>query len=484
MNRELKRVSIVALLMFTALFVSTTIIQYFAADSLAADPRNSRTLYASYSVERGPILVDGTPVAFSQASDDDYKFLRVYPNGPLYAAVTGYIPVNGEATGLESSLNDYLSGQDSSQFFDKINRLISGQDPMGASVDVAIDPVAQQAAWDALGDDTGAVIVTEPATGRILAMVTKPTFDPNTLVSHDTDQVEATYEGLLADPSDPLFNRATGGDMNPPGSVFKLVVTAAALESGRYTPESTFPNPGQLTLPGTDSIVINSGGGTCGSGATVTLADALRLSCNIPFAELGMELGDDAIREQAEKFGFNQAFDIPTPTEESVYPRGLDEPQTALSAFGQYTVRATPLQMAVVSAAIANGGIVMNPNLVDGVTAPDFTPLEGFKPTEFGRAISESTAKTMTEMMTNGVESGAASNARIDGVSVAGKTGTAENGEDDPYTLWFTGFAPADNPQYAITVLVEDGGGLGQEGYGNLIAAPIAKQVLEAVLNK
>ncbi|ANJ25409.1 peptidoglycan D,D-transpeptidase FtsI family protein [Agromyces aureus] len=484
MNRELKRVSIFSLLMFVALFVSTTVIQYFAAGDLAADPRNARTLYASFSVERGPILVDGTPVAFSQPSDDDYKFLRVYPNGPLYAGITGYIPVNGEATGLESSLNEYLSGQDSSQFFDKINRLISGQDPMGASVDIAIDPVAQQAAWDALGDYQGSVVVTEPATGRILAMVTKPTFDPNSMVVHDGAAVEATYEGLLADPSEPLINRAIGGDMNPPGSVFKLVVTAAALESGRYTPESTFPNPGTLTLPGTDSVVINSGGGTCGGGATVTLADALRLSCNIPFAELGMELGDDAIREQAEKFGFNHEFEIPTTTEASVYPRGLDEPQTALSAFGQYTVRATPLQMAVVSATIANGGIVMNPNLVDQITAPDFTPLQEFEGSEFGRAISEDTAKTMTQMMVNGVESGAASNARIDGVSVAGKTGTAENGEDDPYTLWFTGFAPADNPQYAITVLVEDGGGLGQEGYGNLIAAPIAKQVLEAVLNK
>ncbi|HEY6801750.1 MAG TPA: penicillin-binding protein 2 [Agromyces sp.] len=484
MNRELKRVTIVALLMFLTLFVSSTLIQYVQAEALSADPRNARTLYESYSVERGPILVGGDPIAFSQPSDDNYKFQRVYSNGQLYAPVTGYIPVNGEATGLEQSLNDYLSGQSSSQFFDQLNRLISGQDPMGASVEVAIDPVAQQAAWDALGDYTGAVIVTEPATGRILAMVTKPTFDPNALAVHDGEQVQATYEGLLADPSNPLFNRATGGDMNPPGSVFKLVVTAAALESGRYTPESTFPNPASLTLPGTNSVVRNSSGGTCGGGSTVTLATALRLSCNIPFAELGMELGDAAIREQAERFGFNSEFEIPTPTEPSIYPRVLDEPQTGLSAFGQSDVRATPLQMAMVSAAIANGGIVMNPDLVDTITAPDFTPLDEFQATEFGRAMSEANANTMVEMMVNGVENGAASNARIDGVSVAGKTGTAENGEDDPYTLWFTGFAPADNPQYAITVLVEDGGGLGQEGFGNLIAAPVAKQVLEAVLNK
>ena len=484
MNRELKRISILALLMFVTLLVSSTIIQYVQAEALAADPRNSRTLYESYSVERGPILVAGDPMAFSQPSADFFRFQRVYANGPLYAPVTGYIPVNGEATGLERSLNAYLSGQSSSQFFDQLNRLISGQDPMGASVEVAIDPVAQQAAWDALGDYTGAVIVTEPATGRILAMVTKPTFDPNSLAVHDGEQVQATYDALLADPNDPLFNRATGGDMNPPGSVFKLVVTAAALESGRYTPDSTFPNPSEYTLPGSTSVVRNSSGGSCGGGATVTLADALRLSCNIPFAELGVELGDSAIREQAEKFGFNNEFEIPTATEPSVYPRGLDDAQTALSAFGQGEVRATPMQMAMVSAAIANHGVVMRPNLVDEITAPDFTPLQEFEPVEYGRAISEATAETMVRMMVNGVENGAASNARIDGVSVAGKTGTAENGEDDPYTLWFTGFAPADSPQYAITVVVEDGGGLGQEGFGNLIAAPVAKQVLEAVLSK
>jgi peptidoglycan glycosyltransferase len=484
MNRELKRVTLLVLVMFLTLFVASSIIQYAQAEALAEDPRNSRTLYESYSVERGPILVAGEPIAFSQPTDDNYKFQRVYANGPLYAPVTGFIPVNGEATGLERSMNDVLSGQSSSQFFDSLNRLISGQDPMGASVDVAIDATLQQAAWDALGDYTGAVIVTEPSTGRILAMVSKPTYDPNALAVHSSASVQETYEALLADPNDPLFNRSTGGDMNPPGSTFKLVVTAAALESGRYTPDSTFPNPATYTLPGSSSVVRNSSGGTCGGGAEVTLADALRLSCNIPFAELGVQLGDDAIREQAEKFGFNSEFEIPNVTEISTYPRGLDDAQTALSAFGQGEVRATPLQMAMVSAAIANGGIVMNPDLVDRVTAPDLSPLQEFEPSEFGRAISEETAATMTQMMVNGVQNGAASNARIDGVSVAGKTGTAENGESDPYTLWFTGFAPADDPQYAITVLVEDGGGLGQEGFGNGIAAPVAQQVLEAVLNK
>nr|WP_202107338.1 penicillin-binding protein 2 [Agromyces seonyuensis] len=470
--------------MFLTLFVSTSIIQFFQAPNLDADARNTRTLYDSYSVERGAIVASGAAIASSVPSDDAYQFQRIYANGPLWATVTGYLPINGEATGMEAALNPELSGNASSQFFDSLNRIFTGQDPKGASVETSLDATLQQAAWDALGDYQGAVIVTEPDSGRILAMVSKPTFDPNSLAVHNGQQVIDSYQALVDDPSDPLFNRATGGDLNPPGSTFKLVMVATALESGQYTPDSTFPNPASYTLPGSSSVVRNSGGGTCGGGATVTLATALRLSCNIPMAELAVELGDAAIRQQAEKFGFNTEFDIPMPTEASVYPRSLDDAQTALTGFGQGQVLATPLQMAMVSAAIANDGIVMRPNTVDRIVNPNLTLLSEMQPEEYDRAISSATARTMTEMMVNGVENGAASNATIDGVSVAGKTGTAEHGEGDPYTLWFTGFAPADDPQYAITVMVENGGGLGQEGYGNLIAAPIAKQVLEAVLNK
>jgi len=484
MNRELKRVSMVVLLMFVALLTSTTIVQAFQADNLAADARNTRTLYDSFQVERGAILADGNPIAESVPVDDDYKFLRTYGSGPLYAPVTGYIPINGAPTGLEHALNAELTGTSNSQFFDKLSSLVTGQKPRGAAVEVAIDPVAQQAAWDALGDLTGSVVVTEPKTGRILALVSKPSFDPNTLTVHDGTKVEESYQALLADPLDPLINRAIAGDLNPPGSVFKLVVAAAALDSGDYTPESTFPNPATLTLPGSTAVVTNSGRGTCGGGDTVTLATALRLSCNIPFAELGMELGDTAIREMSEKFGFNTKYRVPTDVEPSVYPRGLDDAQTALTAFGQYEVRATPLQMAIVSATIANGGVAMAPNLVDEILAPNLSPIQSFEPSVMEQVISPETAATLTEMMVNGVNDGAASNARIDGVDVAGKTGTAQNGTDLPYTLWFTGFAPAQDPRFAITVLVEDGGGLGQEGYGNLLAAPIAQEVLKAVLDQ
>jgi peptidoglycan glycosyltransferase len=483
MNRELKRVSAVVLLMFVALFCSTSIVQVFQADNLSADDRNTRTRLDSYSVERGAILADGQPIAQSVPVDDTYKFQRTYSNGPLYAPITGFIPVNGAPTGLEQALNGELSGTSNAQFFDQLSSLVTGQDPKGAAIEVSIDPVAQQAAWDALDDKTGSVVVTEPKTGRVLAMVSKPSFDPNALAVHDSATVNETYDGLVGAGDDPLINRAINS-LNPPGSVFKVVVVAAALESGQFTPDSTFPNPATFQLPGSSSIVTNSGGGTCGGGDTVTIATALALSCNIPMAELGLQLGDDAIRAMAEKFGFNSTFTTPLPVTASVYPENPDDAQTALSAFGQTSVRATPLQMALVSATIANGGIEMKPNLVDEIIAPDLSPLQSFEPVAGDRVLSAETAATMTRMMVNGVQDGAASNARIDGVDVAGKTGTAENGDDDPYTLWFTGFAPADDPQYAITVLIEDGGGLGQTGYGNLLAAPIAKQVLEAVLNK
>ena len=484
MNKELKRISIVVLLMFVSLFLSSSIIQVVAADDLKADGRNSRTLYASYSAERGPILVDGLPIAYSQPVDDDYKFQRVYTNGPLYAPVTGYLTLNQGNTGIESALNGYLTGTSNDQFFDQINAILTGQNPKGASVELTIDPVVQQAAWDALGDYEGAVIAIRPKTGEIIAMVSKPTFDPNGLAVHDTDQVIALYNQLLDDPNDPLINRTLAGALDPPGSTFKLVVASAALESGKFTAESAFPNPATLTLPETTFDISNSDEGTCGPGETATIATAIRLSCNIPMAELGEQLGYRAILDQANRFGFNESIDVPLTSTESVYPRVLDAPQTMLSAFGQSSVRASPLQMAMVSMAIANGGTIMKPNLVESVVSSNLTTIQSFQPEEFGRAISQQTAATMTQLMVDSVANGAASNATIDGVTVAGKTGTAQNGDTDPYTLWFTGFAPAEDPEVVVAVVVQNGGGLGQDGTSSGISAPIGRQVLEAVLNR
>lgn len=480
MNRQLRRVSTLVVLMFLALFVSTTIIQYVQAPNLKADGRNARTLYESFRTERGQILVDGQAIAYSEPIDDRYNYQRVYPGGAMYAPVTGYFTVQPSYGGFEGELDNYLSGNSDAQFLDRINSILTGRDPQGASVELTIDPLAQQAAWDALGDATGAVVAIDPRTGAILALVSKPSFDPNVLAVHDPNAVQAAYEAMLADPTNPLIDRAISGALNPPGSTFKVVVAAAALESGQFTPDSAFPNPATIDLPGTTTPITNSTDGNCGAGETATIATALRLSCNIPFAQLAGALGDDAIREQAEKFGFGASFDIPMPTEPSVYPPTLDEAETWLSGFGQASVRASPLQMAMVSAAIANGGSLMRPTLVESIVAPDLSVLQSLQPDEFSRALRAETAATLTQMMVDGVSNGAASNARIDGVAVAGKTGTAENGDGSTYSLWFTGFAPADNPRVAVAVVVQDR----QTGFGNQLAAPIARQVMEAVLSR
>ena len=484
MNREIKRVSTIVLAMFLALLVATSIIQVIQADALAADARNTRARNDSYAAQRGAILVAGQPVAQSVPADDVFTWQRVYANGPLYSAVTGFFPIDGEATGLEGALNDKLSGTSNSQFFDRINAILTGKNPQGASVETTIDPVAQQAAWDALGDYQGAVVLLEPKTGRILAMVSKPTYDPNTLASHDTEAVNSTYQQLLDAQGDPLINRTIGGDLNPPGSTFKPVMSASAFGTGDFTKDSQLPNPASLPLPDSPTIVKNDSLSTCGPGETVSIATAQILSCNIPFAELGMLLKPEVIKDQADKFGFNQPLSIPIPVERGVNPLYTDPAYRALGSFGQKDDKATPLQMAMVSAAVANGGKLMTPNLVDSIRSADLQTLESFQPKEFSQPMSQENAGTIKQMMVDGVDEGVASNARIDGVAVGGKTGTAQNGDDDPYTLWFTGFAPANDPQFAVAVVVENGGGRGQSGTGNTVAAPIAKKVLEAVLNK
>ncbi|MET4783624.1 penicillin-binding transpeptidase domain-containing protein [Glaciihabitans sp. UYNi722] len=479
MNKELKRVSIAVLLMFIALFASSTVITVFQVDNLNADGRNVRTLYDSYSAERGPILVDGQAIAESKPVNDPYKFQRVYNSPELYSAVTGYFTLNQGTTGVEGSLNNYLSGTANDQFLSKINSIITGQSPKGASVSLTINPKAQQAAFDALGNYTGAVVAIDPKTGGILAMVSKTAYDPNPLASHKTDDVIAAYKQLLGAPTRPLLNRAIGGDLYHPGSVFKLVVASAAIDSGKYTPDSEFPNPSTYQLPLSNTVISNAEGGTCGGTPTVTIATALRLSCNIPFAQLGAALGADTISKYAKAYGYGADFSVPMSVTPSTYPINTDVAKVMLSSFGQDEDRVTPLQIAMTSAAIANKGTLMSPTLIKEIDAPDLTPIQPFQEKAYGQPISAETSATLTQLMVSNVSNGAASNARIDGVDVAGKTGTAENGKGRPFTLWFTGFAPANDPQIAVAVVVENGA-----GFGNSVSAPIAKKVIEAVLNK
>ncbi len=481
MNRELKRISAVIMAMFASLFVASTLIQFGFADTLNSDQRNVRTLYDSYKTKRGAVLVAGIPVVQSMPSADQYHFRR-YFSDPMYSAVTGFYSNYQGATGIEQAMNSYLSGKNSSQFFEQVNALLSGNPVSGASVELTIQPKIQRAAWDALGKLKGAVVAIEPSTGKILAMVSKPGFDPNPLAAHDS-AAQTAYNKLIASPDQPLINRAISGQLYAPGSVFKVIVASAAIANG-YKPTDTFPNPAKFQLPGTKTFIYNSGEGKCGGAARVSIADALRLSCNIPFAQLGIALGQDKIRAQAELFGFGKALKIPLTVTPSIYPTNMDDSQTGLSAFGQFDDRVTPLQIAMVSAAIANGGVMMKPNLVSFVQSSNLSILDQPNAQVLAQPVSSDTAKLVKQMMIGAVQNGVSSNGQIPGVVVAGKTGTAQNGGSAPYTLWFTGFAPANNPKVAVAVVIEDGGGMGQRGFGNLLAAPVARKVMQAVLNK
>jgi peptidoglycan glycosyltransferase len=314
-------------------------------------------------------------------------------------------------------------------------------------------------------------------------MVSTPSYDPNLLASHSAAEVRKNYEQLSSMRSQPMLNRALR-ETYPPGSTFKVVTSAAALESGRYSPDTEVLNDAELDLPLTDATLPNYNGQPCNPSGRATLTDALKYSCNAAFGQVGMDLGDDALRAQAEKFGFNEAFEVPMRSVPSRFPEELDEPQTAQAAIGQFDVRATPLQMAMVVAAVANRGVLMQPYLVQEVRAPDLSVLDSTAPRELGTAVSPQTAASLAQMMTEVVDSGTGTNAQIPGVKVAGKTGTAQQGEGRKPHAWFVSFAPSDTEaKVAVAVVLEEGGDA-PEVSGNQLAAPIANAVMRAVLDR
>jgi peptidoglycan glycosyltransferase len=321
-------------------------------------------------------------------------------------------------------------------------------------------------------------------TGNILAMVSKPGFNANRIAGHESEKVRENYAELEADAANPLINKTIGGDLYHPGSVFKLVVAAAALESGEYNNASTFPNPVSVKLPGSSSEVFNSSRRACGSDSTVSLIYAMRYSCNVPFVELGLALGQDRLRAQAELFGFGKEIRVPMLATPSVFPEEMDEAQLGLSSFGQFDVRVSPLQMALISSAISNGGLMMQPNLIESVISPNLSVIQSPQPEVLAQPITAATAEALKKMMVQSVSKGVASNASISGVKVAGKTGTAENGDNERVTLWFTGFAPSVNPKVAIALVIEDGGGADSGASGNGTAAPVARSFFKAVFGQ
>lgn len=488
MNSPIRRISVLIAALFCALFVSATIVQYFQAPSLRARPDNKRTLLDNYSRDRGAIIVGNDQVAKSvpAASTDELKYLRTYDNGPLYAAVTGYYSyVYGAGGGLENSSDALLSGTSDSLFYRRMIDMLTGKSQSGASLQLTIDPRAQAAAAKGLGNQRGAVVAINPKTGAILALYSSPSYDPNTLTSHDANSVTSAWAALNADKTGtPLVNRAIGGNTYFPGSTFKIVTAAAALDSGAITPSTPIPAPAALDLPQTNITLPNYDHRACGPNDQTSLQHALEISCNSAFGWIGLKVGGDALRAQAQKFGFGDSLQIPTRVTPSTFPDQLNAPQTAQSAIGQYDVKATPLQMAMVAAAIANKGVEMKPYLIQSVLGPNLESIDTTTPEQLSQATTAETAATLTAMLTSVVDNGTGKPAAIPGVKVAGKTGTAEQGNGKPPHAWFVSFAPSDNPQVAVAVVVEDGGNAGDEAAGGRTAGPIAKAVMQAVMGQ
>jgi penicillin-binding protein A len=506
-DRRIRRLGIALVSLFAVLFVQLAYVQMFAAGRIRNDPANAaRQIIAEYKVDRGKILSSDQVVlaqSVPSSGGSNYLYRRVYPNGPLYAGITGYYSRIYGRSELEQAMNDYLSGDAPELAASNFADLVLGRPKKGGTVVTTIDSSLQQTAQTALGALPGAVVALDPRNGDVLAMVANPTFDPNALSSGTDQQIRTAWTQLNADPDKPLLSRAKD-ELFLPGSTFKMITASAALENG-YGPQSLWPNPHVLDLPLTNGTLENFGNELCSGGASkVTMAEAFRQSCNVPFGEIGLKLGPDAMQAQAQAYGFcptdppNQTecmqptipFVIPFETGRFPVPAYFkdNDPLLAFSAIGLDNVLSNPLQMALVGAAIANGGHEMAPRLVKEIRDPQGLVVKSFGPQEYAQPpISGQSANDLRQMMIDVVEHGTGTAARISGLTVAGKTGTATNGPNKPPNAWFVSFAPAGGATTAsivVAVIVLDGGDLGNEATGGRVAAPIAAKVICAYLDR
>jgi len=492
MNRPIRVLAIGCLLLFFALMLRATYVQWWESETLSSvskHPNNIRVLNDQFSRQRGAIIVGKKSVAVSRKSKDQYKFARFYPQGPEYAQITGFYSRDWGLGGLESSRNSVLSGEDSSLFLNRVVDLMDNRPPKGGSVVTTINPAAQDAAYQGLKGKIGAVVAIKPSTGAILAMVSSPTYNPNKLATHQFDKVGPYKNRLLAKKPSPLDNIGIETTV-PPGSTFKIVTTAAALSSGKFTPNSLVPGASSMKLPLSTHILHNENGFACGAGK-VTLTVALEKSCNVAFGTVGQKLGVKRLADQASKFGFGQSYfdelnDPLTRQALSRFPGTTDAPGTVLAAIGQGDVAATPLQMAMVAAGVANNGVVMKPYVVSHIESADLDVLDQASPEQLPNqpAISPSVASQLTDMMVKVVDVGTGTPAKIPGIEVAGKTGTAQSAASRPPYAWFVSFAPARDPQVAVAVLIQDAGVARDAISGGGLAAPIAKAVMQAVIGR
>lgn len=484
MNVPLRRAAYAILGAFLILIGSVTYIQAIEGPQLRDDPRNPRVIAWRTGRQRGPILSsDGTVLARSTPSPNDPNlYERLYPEADLYAHTVGFTSVLFGSRGVERTRSSVLVSNRDSTISGVLNGLLGGDtNPRG--IRLTLDHMLQQVAAEALGDQKGSVVALDPDTGAILALVSYPRFDPNSLIGPDAGTTGAQLE---SDSDEPLRDRSIN-QTYPPGSVFKVVTTASGLDTGLVSPATEFSDPVALELPGSDSTIQNFDGQVCDDGTAVTLAFAFVKSCNTVFAQLGMDLGGDQLGVTSQDFGYNQKIPFEFDVLASFFPPpGTIEdnaPATAQNAIGQRDNRATPLLMALTAASVARNGTIMVPYLMSEVFTSEGSVEEETDPKVWRRAMSPASAAVLSDLMEQVVISGTGRKAAVPGVRIAGKTGTAQVTGKAPHA-WFIGFGPVeatpDVRQIAIAVVVESGGDFGESATGGSVAAPIAQEVLAA----
>ncbi|MDZ5077407.1 penicillin-binding transpeptidase domain-containing protein [Nesterenkonia sp. HG001] len=483
MNNAIRHTWLVSVGLFVVLFAALSLIQVALTEELNSHPNNVRQVYQDRGAPRGAITVDGTAIAESVPSEGtNFDYQRVYHDPFLYSGITGFYSIAAESTGLENSMNDYLTGQSDSQFFDRITSLFTGETLEGAQVELTLDPELQQLAYDTIPDGTrGSIIVSEVGTGEIKAMASKPSYDTNLLAVHSTSQFQENIDALSEEDGLSAYRFRPVYDTIAPGSTFKLIDLVAMLDSGDFDADTVMDNPSEIELPQSNRTLSNFFGGICDQQSEADLHFITAQSCNTPFAETAMEMGQEPIREAAEAFGWNQNIDFPLTVSPSQFPEVGSDAELAYASIGQASVTSTPLQMNMVAMAIANGGTLMQPTLIESVRAADLQVIERSEPEVFGEPISEDVAEELTELMQGPVESGTAWRGQSDRFDIAAKTGTAQIGDDSNLVhSWITGFAPADDPQYAVTVVYERI----DYDYGSSLTAPNMRTMLEAVIEE
>ncbi|MCW7941837.1 penicillin-binding protein [Streptomyces hygroscopicus] len=492
MNKPLRRIAIFCGLLVLALLVRDNWLQYVQADSLRTDPKNRRVLIARYSTPRGDIIVDGNPITGSQKTStdslNDFAYKRTYKDGAMWAPVTGYASQAFGASQLESIEDGILTGTDDRLFFRNTLNMLTGKQQQGGNVVTTLNAGAQKAAYDGLQKvgGKGAAVALNPQTGAILALASYPSYDPSTFAGNSTSTDSKAWTKLQksSDPDDPMLNRALR-DTYPPGSTFKVVTAAAALENGLYNGADQPTNsPLPYILPDSRTELKNEGDIPC---KNAPMRVALQYSCNTVFGKIGADLGKDKMLEEAKKFGFDSEQFTPVRSVTSNFPETMNRPSTALSSIGQFETAATPLQMAMVASAVANDGKLMKPYMVDKLQAPSLDVITQTQPQQLSQPLSSKNAQVLQSMMETVVTDGTGKNAQIPGVTVGGKTGTAQHGLNNsgkPYA-WFISYAKLKDGSspVAVAVVVEDSEANRGDISGGGLAAPIAKNVMEAVIN-